>query len=198
MANKGRTRGLIVKTASVLWAVFKGVFHYSGLEFISRKFIPKDKSQFPTGFIWLIGFYVALFGVASQRYENRVDVIENRANAIFTQLATPIWQKALGRIPEVQNMPCPYKPDLLNPLSITRSLFLEETKYADMVDRLKKTIVLWKGSLEGVNLAGALLSEAWLIEANLLGALLYRANLEGANLMDAHLDRAILAGSNLR
>jgi len=159
-----------VKTASVLWAVFKGVFHYSGLEFISRKFIPKDKFQLPTGFIWLIGFYIALFGVASQRYENRVDVIENRANAIFTQLATPIWPQALGRIPKVQNMPWPYKPDLHNPLSVIQSLFYEDVFYTEMVSHLKEAIETWKKSLEQITLVRADLRGADLSVADLRGA----------------------------
>ncbi len=53
--------------------------------------------------LWVVGIYVAFFGVASQRYENRIDIIENRANAIFTQLGTLNVKKVLSRIPVIKN-----------------------------------------------------------------------------------------------
>ncbi len=175
----------------------KWIFHYSGLEFIYRKFKPLEKSQLPTGVIWLIGIYVAFFGVASQRYENRVDKIENRANSIFTQLATPAYKKALGRISRVQNMPCPYRPKILRPVSIFRSLFLKDTEYTEMVDLLRETIENWKDSLDGVKLNGANLEKANLEGANLKGAKLGRANLERAYLWKANLEGAALWKANL-
>ena len=104
--------------------LIKWILRYSSAEFIYRKFNPpKDSGALPTGLVWMIGIYVAFFGVASQRYENRVDIIENRTNSIFTQLATDVYEKALSRISTVQRMWCPEKPEILNPLSVIRSLF---------------------------------------------------------------------------
>ena len=99
------------------------VWDFSGIRAISKRLItPKDpdtgKRMPVTLFLWIVGIYVALFGVASQRYENRVDIIENRMNAIFTQLATPIYKKALNKISHVQWMPCPQRPDIKSPASI--------------------------------------------------------------------------------
>ena len=80
----------------------------TGLRYIWSKFIPPDPAnqQRPpsTLLLWLIGMYVVCFGVASIRYENRINIIENRANTIFTQLATNIYKEALKRVPIVQNM----------------------------------------------------------------------------------------------
>ncbi len=59
--------------------------------------------------LWIIAVYVALFGVASSRYENRVDIIEVRASSIFAQLSSSDYKGALGRIPRVQQMKCPRK-----------------------------------------------------------------------------------------
>ena len=93
------------KIIEIISFASKAMFRYSGMEFIFRKFYPSKYPQpLPTGLIWLVGIYVAFYGVASQRYENRVDIIENRANSIFTQLATDVYKKALGRIATVQNM----------------------------------------------------------------------------------------------
>jgi len=91
------------------------VCHYSGLKFIWRKFKPeKDSEKLPTGFIWLVGIYLTSFGVSSQMYENRVDLIENRANSIFTQLSTKANKNAINRISATQNLWCPPKPNFWN------------------------------------------------------------------------------------
>jgi hypothetical protein len=106
----------------------KSPFHYSGLEFILSKFIPLEKSDsskpLPTGPIWLLGIYVAFWTLASERYEYKVDIIEARVNSIYAELgASDLRKYALGRIPEIQRMTCPEKPDILSPLSIFRSIF---------------------------------------------------------------------------
>lgn len=176
----------------------KLIFRYSGAEFICAKFKPSKKPQpLPTGFIWLIGIYIAFFGVASQRYENRVDIIENRANSIFTQLGTTVYKKALGRISLVQNMRCPEKPKILNPFSVFSSLF-EETEYKELTKLLKETLEDWKDKLDSINLQHANLREADLLGANLQRADLFKANLGKANLRRASLLGANLQGADLR
>ncbi len=100
----------------------------SGLRAISGKIIPpKDPNtgyRKPATFLlWALGVYVALFGVASQRYENKMNTIEIRANGIFAQLSSTSYKHAIARIPSLQHTPCPTKPDLLNPASVFQSLF---------------------------------------------------------------------------
>jgi len=170
----------------------KWIFRYSGLEFVYRKFNPSNPQTLPTGLIWLVGIYVAFFGVASQRYENRIDIIENRANSIFAQLAVPsVTKKALSKIARVQNMPCPRRPEILKPPSVFISLF-SNSKYEEMVEQLKETIEDWKESLDSVNLRGA-----YLREANLWGADLFKADLRDANLWGADLEKADLREADL-
>ena len=180
----------------------KWIFRYSGLEFVYRKFNPSNPQTLPTGLIWLVGIYVAFFGVASQRYENRIDIIENRANSIFAQLAVPsVTKKALSKIARVQNMPCPRRPEILKPPSVFISLF-SNSKYEEMVEQLKETIEDWKESLDSVNLRGAYLREAKLRDAklrraDLRGADLRGAYLRGANLWGADLEKADLREADL-
>lgn len=178
------------------------VWDFTGLHFIWRKILPpntpeSEKKNVPTFMLWIVGIYVALFGIASQRYENRVDIIENRANAIFAQLGTDVKDKALGRIARVQNMACPTKPEILNPRSLFLSLFGNNDKYYQMIQDLKETVEDWKAHLKGVDLAKADLMGVNLQEANLEGTILTLVNLKKANLRGANLQSASFMKANL-
>ena len=186
--------------------VIKGIIYYSGFEYIYRKIKPaKEPRPLPTLPLWLMGIYVATFGVASQRYENRVDIIENKANTIYAQLASPdpgTKGMAFRRILKIQEMESPYKPDIKDFISIVRS-FWKNTKYEGVADLMRETIENWKGSLDNVDLSGFDLKGYGLEESNLQGARLWRVNLSGANLSGANLSaaflyRAILYRANLR
>lgn len=204
----------------------KWLYHFSGAKLIWQRFKPpKDSGKLPSGPVWLLGIYLALFGVGSQRYENRVDIIENRSNAIFAQLSTN-RSKAISRIAEVQNMLCPAKPYLEKPWTVLSSLFSEE-KYPEVVNLLKTVVEDYKESLSKVNLSMADLSKvnlsladlskadlskadlskarfsetnlfgAHLYETNFFGAIFTRADLYGADLHGADLSWANLYNANL-
>ena len=135
--------------------------------------------------------YVALFGVASQRYENLLDRIENRANTIYAQLGTSNAQKALELIPRAQRMVRPVKPSIFHPVSVVCSLLCEQVADPETKNALKDIVVTFKNNLEGVSLPGIDLSEANLERANLR-----MADLRGANLRNAKLwsDHALCSG----
>jgi hypothetical protein len=171
---------------------------------------PKDdetgKSKPMTFFLWLVGIYIALFGLASQRYENRVDVIEARINSIYAGLSTPYYKRTLGRIPEAQSMSCPVKPEILKPQTSIISLF-RDTTYMEGSTLLKSTVEDWKDSLSHVNLrradlSGTSLSFADLSDADLTDAKLsevdfYKADLHNAFLNEVDLSDAFLLDANL-
>ena len=183
----------------IIKLIFKSIYRYSGIESICNKARVIEEQQpkriLPTLPLWLIGIYIAFFGIASQRYENKVDIIENRANSIFTQIGTSARKSALGRIAKVQNYPCPVKPKIFQPVSLFRSLFGKDSIHEEMAVLLRETIEDWKKELEEANLIEADLGGANLEGANLRGAYLFRAHLWGANLSDANLERADLWGS---
>ena len=168
----------------------------SGLRFVWEKtrppIDPTTKKRPPATFmIWAFGtflIYIALFGLASHRYENRIDIIENRTNALITHLSTPAFKKAIERIPDIQKMKVPVKPEILKPSSVILSIFSSNIEYHEMVDRLKKMIEDWKASLQGVSLVGADLSHL-----DLSGAKLQNADLSGARLSNTDLDKAWLS-----
>ncbi len=179
------------------------VWEFSGLRNIWEKILPPldkstNKRKPATFFLWTIGIYVAFFGVASQRYENRIDIIENRANAIFAQLASRTYKEALSRVAIVQNMPCPQKPIILSPISVFNSLFEKNTTYNEIVLLLKETLENWKFDLNSVNLSNANLEGAHLSGANLKGAMLKGANLKGAMLKGANLNGSNISQANFK
>jgi len=189
-----------------IYKFLKWLFDFSGLRFIwhkinpPRKEITDDPNYKPpvTIILWILGVYVAFYGIASQRYENRIDVIENRANSIFAQLSTPAFKKALSRISRVQNMPCPQKPFFLKPMTTINSLFAKDTTHSEIVETLKETLENWKESLDSVNLANANLQNANLSDSNLSKANLQNANLQNAILDEADLRDADLINANLQ
>ena len=171
-----------------------------------------------------MGIYTALFGIASQRYENTADRIELRANALVTLLVNNDSRiSATGQVFEVQYMRCPLKPEFSDPSSVFQSFFGTEDIYKPGSDLLAKTLesikmklgsperlshkeTFSKGdffdqntrtNLNGANLIGVNLSGADLQNCNLIGTKLNGANLSGANLAGSNLQGADLTDALL-
>lgn len=127
------------------------VYRYSGAQHIWEMAIAKDGKS-PTFVLWLIGIYVALFGLASNRYESRIDIIENRANSVISQLSNAGSRKqALSLIPLVQNLNTYKQPDLFSPIDTILSLGEAKQLYGENVELLKELVVLYKSELQGVD-----------------------------------------------
>ena len=96
--------------------------------------------------IWCFGIYVALFGLASQKYESRVDVVENRSNAIITQLANSEMQnQAINQVSKAQNLYVPVQPSFLRIDKVISAFFLKPSQFhEDTVSLLKDSLVSFK------------------------------------------------------
>jgi len=177
------------------------MWDFSGLHFIYLKIFPTKPSEATenpsTFFLWLIGIYIALFGLASQRYENMLDRIENRANGIFAQLGSGP-KKALARIPNAQHMTRPVKPELIDPKSVICSFLCAQELDEETVKALRDVVVSFKDDLSNADLRQANFQGADLRQANLQGANLFQANLQGANLYQANFQEANLYRANLQ
>ena len=123
------------------------LWDFSGLRFIYGKLNPEKDEDLQregykrpvTFFLWLIGIYIAAFGIASNRYENKIDKIENRINGIYAQISKDI-HVAFQRIDDVQKMTCPRDPKILNPISVIKSFWPPENQqYKEGVDQLRAT-----------------------------------------------------------
>ena len=212
--------------------VFWIFWEFSGVRSIWEKINPPpneiikaDSYKKPATFLlWMVGIYSVLFGIASQRYENRIDAIELRANSVFSLLASDddnIRKIALDNISRTQNMKCPYKPNLLWPPSVVLSLVSYGTFWEKLEDPsisvLESTEHPIIRFLEGTDssiikpLKGGdyRLMVSYLIKTvgdwkeslesvNLSLAKLQHAKLENANLQNAKLDYADLQNAFLR
>jgi len=182
------------------------IWDISGLRFIWYKIFPKGsvKSTNPpsTIMIWVMGIYTALWGIASQRYENRIDIIESRSNYTFAQLSTPYYKDALNRLPSLQKMLCPVRPNLLNPKSVILSILGKPIQYDHMVDLIKESIEYYKAKLDSVNLSNIDLSKTDLSGASFKNSILTNADFSYANLrnacfFNAKINRAKFRGADL-
>nr|VFJ48232.1 MAG: Pentapeptide repeat-containing protein [Candidatus Kentron sp. DK] len=153
----------------------------------------------PTVFLWAIGLYAALYGIAATHYESALDRVENRMGALASQLATgndKAFENLIEQLPRIQRMPTPPEPRLWSPPSVVASLLTEEKNPA-ILDWTRETVETWKSKLAGLDLQGIDLSGAALREAKLSGAELRGADLSGARLWGANLSGAWLWGANL-
>lgn len=194
------------------------LWDFSGARFVYEKIITRHPNQTeikpaPTFLLWTIGIYIALFGIASQRYENRVDIIENRINGIYAQISKDI-HIAFQRIDDVQNMQCPTKPEIHHPLSVIKSFLpLHGVRYKNGVEQLRQLVEDWARKTEsmqaridkdpgGNGWLSELKSAAKAIKGQTIGILAHvdlgGARLEGADLSRARLKRADLSGAHLQ
>jgi len=192
----------------VVWAVWQprctSTLHWfwlkSGLAYISAKWTASgNKEERPTLTLWVVGLYFALFGFASQRYENHLDRLENKANILISQTGSAISrQAALSRIASLQHTKIPVQPMFYKPSTVFASLALEPGINKDNVQSLKDVMVSFKEKgLVNTELKGVNLERAPLKGADLKGTGLLEANLGAADLREADLTRANLWGANL-
>ncbi|WP_419656563.1 uncharacterized protein Dvar_56580 [Desulfosarcina variabilis str. Montpellier] len=177
-------------------------WEFSGLRFVYEKVWPpspnvrEQRKSPPTFVIWVVGIYVALYGLAYQRFENARNMLELKTNAVIGQLATQTWRMTLNRIPKLQNSKIPVNPDFLNPISIYTSMFGEGIADIENVELLISVLEAWKDSLHGLDLTNANLTGANLREANLENTILIGANLNRADLFQANLKKSLLVNAS--
>jgi len=191
------------------------VYDLSGLRLIWFKIRPpvgEFKRRPSSIFVWLIGLYVAYYGLASQRYMDQLAQVEYEFNLSVAQLSTKSRKAALTRLAQIQRKKIPIEPKFGD--SIRAFFWLLETETPQkFLSETAAIIVSAKDDLRGVDLGAVGLRDAYLSDANmvmvqmrganLMGANLHiagliGANLMGANLMGADLEFAYLMGANLR
>lgn len=195
------------------WRYFERFFHYSGIKFISRKFVPpKTSDRFPTGFIWLIGLYFAAYAFTAQRYENLLDKVEFKYTIFTTQVAAgaAFSNKYLMDILQ-ENIPI--KPMIYRPTTIYKSflygpVYFEKFyknykniygKYYQSADSFRQDIISqWSKRLEGANFRYAKFEWADFKYAQLKEATFQDAYLERAEFWDAQLERVDFSFAKLK
>nr|VFJ66258.1 MAG: Pentapeptide repeat-containing protein [Candidatus Kentron sp. FW] len=183
------------------------LYDYSGTRHIVEMATFRDMNapgykKPPTLFLWFIGLYAALYGIAATRYEAALDRVENRMNAVVAQLSTSdeeAFKSLMAQIPSIQKKETPLEPSLLWPWEdhFVLASFLFKEPNPEIRQWTRETIEAWRKRLAGVNLYSINLSGARLQEADLSGAVLWLVDLSGADLYKANLSGARLREANL-
>lgn len=206
----------------------KKFYFYSGLAHLFRKFtVVNDDKKYPSGPVWVVGLYFAMFGFADQQYQNQYNILEGQVSAIRSEaLSNPKYW--VSQIPALQNKLTRIKPELWAPLKTWDSFVgVPRSVNTDISNQLKEIIerqIEVEADLGYVFLAKVDLKEAKLYGANfdadiygektpdgktlfrrvgqkaakLNNAIFKDANLEGAQLLSANLEGAILFRANLK
>ncbi|WP_299769732.1 pentapeptide repeat-containing protein [uncultured Pseudoteredinibacter sp.] len=199
-----------------VFRILKWFWEFSGLRFVYRKIRPhthqeENASGFrkpSTFFLWFIGLWVASYGIASQKYENRLDRAESKLALLASQLYGGQRTQALERLGTVQNTPCPRNPTLLNLKSITHAIFSENSKCRSVVEGAQDILVANKDhlndlTLNNLNLSGTQLNlanftKSELFNTDLSSAKLYQAQFVGSIFVNVDFTDANLRNSNFK
>ena len=173
-----------------------------GLRYIYRLIIPNKNSigvKKPSTFVlWVVGIYTALFSIASQQYENRIDTIENRVSLIIAQISMNPSRANMNLVSPTQNMLCPLEPKYFKPITTLKSILFEhQTLYVETVNVLRTLLVNHKGFLSNLDLTGCVLEDSNLSSANFYSSILKGAKLSGADLEAANLGGAIIENADM-
>lgn len=199
---------IIIPIKLITWVLWD----LSGLRFFWQKIRPpinsaQQRRPASTFSIWVTGIfvvYVILFNFASQRYESRVEIIENRVNATVSLLTVndiDVRKTALIEISKIQNMICPYKPNIYDPMSIFYTFFEPaKHKYGEMNGRLIDIIANNKDHPDPVDLEKADPryadpQETKLNNVDLSVSDLINTFLRGSNPTNSEIERASLKGT---
>ncbi len=179
------------------------LYSFSNMSIIVNRLVPRKdpvtgKYSHGTFWLWIIGIYAAMYGIASARYESALDRQEIRANI----LATAIFNKdsraeACSQVGFLQREKILTSPEFTNPLVTWRSFRGAKAIDEGTVNLLKDTVVSVKKELQGANLFWVNLSRTDLKGASIADANLRKANLSGANLVGADLVGADLSFADL-
>nr|VFK62229.1 MAG: hypothetical protein BECKTUN1418D_GA0071000_11703 [Candidatus Kentron sp. TUN] len=126
----GRLRSAIGAVGRFLWR-YSGAMHIREMARLRESNQPNYLKP-PTLLLWIIGIYVALYGIASNRYEAALDRVENRMGALASQLSTnddAAFKNLIEQIPHIQRRKTPLEPSLRWPFegnSVFFSLWSED------------------------------------------------------------------------
>ncbi|WP_319780021.1 pentapeptide repeat-containing protein [Maridesulfovibrio sp.] len=193
--------------------IYQLLANYLGVRAIWEKLHPpttkrdQNKPKPSTFILWAASVYIALFSVASSRYDRAVNSLAMQISAFQTQMTTNQKAQVCNQIRLIQQNEVPYKPDFKNPLTVFYS-FYKYQKYEEGFQNIIQTINSYKKDLLNAQLNGADLSNielidsniqnATLLDANLSNAILWNANLKNANLWRSNLEGCEFCGANLQ
>lgn len=185
---------------SVFW-----LWRCSGAAYIAAKAgSSENKEHQPTLVLWILGIYVAIFGLASQRYENYLDRFENKLNIYVAQLGTGVKNEIFPFLVGLQRFELPLEPGFFNPIITLKSIIIRpvpinlEPSHTQKITDIANVIIRFKYDLSGAVLIGVNLSDGDLNYGNIVLTNFESAILKGIKISGANAKGASFEGANLR
>ena len=105
----------------------KWIIHYSGIAFIAAKLSSnKNEDDHPSFFIWLFTIYVAVYGLASQRYEKDLTRYQNTLNLYGSLVAGDKDEMGLNLLNSLKYEQLTVEPALSSPVSVYKAFIGEK------------------------------------------------------------------------
>ena len=118
-------------------AFIAAAWRYSGLEFIAQKFLGKPiegtkRREPPSGALWAIGIYFAVYGFAYQQYSSAVE-FEKLLQTTYEPVPAATENRLCGYMWEYETIvtDVPFEPGWRSPPSIWWSLFSDRVPSTD-------------------------------------------------------------------
>jgi len=159
----------IITVVLGLGLTLRMILDHSGITHLLRKFIvlEGDEKKYPTGPLWVIGIYFAIYQVAVVNYQGSVAHLNRKVDQISTGVDQGDHMYWLKLLPKVQRTPTFKKPNIWDPFSTIESILGAEAPNPEIIQALKEVV------------------ESLGSNGKLKGADLFQANLEGAYLFGA-------------
>jgi hypothetical protein len=132
----------LVRAFKMIWRApvekaVRSFYHYSGLRFVVWKFTgkPKRDSDFeqpPSGVLWLIGLYVAAFGISYELYMRAISTASVMAANYEPPAESNEYCSAMYRYRRMTPV-MPVRPEFYSPVRVFYSLFGEDVRSADLL-----------------------------------------------------------------
>lgn len=174
------------------------IYDISGVRFLIEKIKPglKGNKNNPSSFfIWCIGIYVALYGIAASRFENDYTRMENRTYDIVSQINNLNNKYPFRNISLVKRLQCPIKPDIKIPKSIYKSFTLEEIPNEFNL-LIRNAINFRKEYLDNCIISNCDISDYDLSGAKFFNTVLSQVNISNTTLERSQFNFAVLDSVN--
>ena len=195
---------VLVYLYSYNYEVFYFLYNYSGLRAIVEKIHPPTEEQQqdcffrkPSTFmLWAVSIYIAIFSIASARYDRAVNLYEMQIGSWQSQMTTKYKAQACSNIAIIQRSKVPQKTDVLLLWDTIMSLFIQG-EYKEGQDTITRSIQAYKKGLSNAELHEANLNRIDLSNSNLQEATLTSTQIKNAKLISANLKNATLTMADM-
>ncbi|MBL4791001.1 MAG: OmpA family protein [Kordiimonadaceae bacterium] len=187
------------------------LYDLSGLRWIYEKIRtphPEIKMRPPSTFlIWLVGSYVALFGLTSGLYNQEKEALEGRLDFLLANSTSETLQYLVDNLSIYQRTPLPIKPqfislrsadDFINGITSPLLSLVDISTDDGIKNKVGRIIVLKKNRLSGITLEDFKLENLDLSGADFSASIIDNVSFEGSDIGGANFKNAHLSNVSFK